>query len=118
MIAWENGESITYGLINAQERGRLFINPGIKVYAGMIVGENARGEDIVINVCKKKQMTNMRASGSEDAVKLIPPVIMSLEKCLEFISDDELIEVTPKNIRLRKKILDNNLRGKKSKPKA
>jgi GTP-binding protein len=118
MIAWENGESITYGLINAQERGRLFINPGIKVYAGMIVGENSRGEDIVINVCKKKQMTNMRASGSEDAVKLIPPVIMSLEKCLEFISDDELIEVTPKNVRLRKKILDNNLRAKKSKPKA
>ena len=112
MVAWEDGESITYGLFNAQERGSLFIGPGIKVYQGMIVGENSRAEDIVINVCKRKHVTNMRASGSDEALRLVPPILMSLEQALEFIADDELVEVTPKNIRLRKKILDNDVRGK------
>ncbi|GAE87485.1 GTP-binding protein TypA/BipA [Acetivibrio straminisolvens JCM 21531] len=112
MVAWEDGEAVTYGLYNAQERGSLFITPGTKVYEGMIVGENSRAEDIVINVCKKKHVTNMRASGSDEALRLTPPVILSLEQCLEFIEDDELVEVTPKNIRLRKKILNTELRAK------
>lgn len=112
LVAWEDGEAVTYGLYNAQERGNLFILPGVKVYEGMIVGENARNEDIVVNVCKKKHVTNMRAAGSEDALRLTPPKILSLEQALEFISDDELVEVTPKNIRLRKKILDTELRAK------
>lgn len=112
IVAWENGESITYGLYNAQERGTLFIGPGVNVYEGMIVGENARSEDIVINVCKKKHVTNMRASGSDEALRLTPPRILSLEQCLEFISDDELVEVTPKSIRLRKKILNTEQRAK------
>ncbi len=112
MIAWEDGESITYGLYNAEGRGELFIGAGVKVYEGMIVGRNAKAEDIVINVCKKKHATNTRASGSDDALKLTPPVIMSLENCLEFIADDELVEITPENIRLRKKILDTELRAK------
>jgi len=112
MVAWEDGEAVTYGLYNAQERGTLFITPGTKVYEGMIVGENSRPEDIVINVCKKKHVTNMRAAGSDEALRLTPPVILSLEQCLEFIEDDELVEVTPKNIRLRKKILDTELRAK------
>ncbi|NLU25621.1 MAG: translational GTPase TypA [Hungateiclostridium thermocellum] len=112
MVAWEDGEAVTYGLYNAQERGTLFIMPGTKVYEGMIVGENSRPEDIVINVCKKKHVTNMRAAGSDEALRLTPPVILSLEQCLEFIEDDELVEVTPKNIRLRKKILDTELRAK------
>jgi len=112
MIAWEDGESITYGLYNAEGRGELFIGAGVKVYQGMIVGRNAKSEDIVINVCKKKHATNTRASGSDDALRLTPPVIMSLENCLEFIADDELVEITPQNIRLRKKILDTELRAK------
>ena len=112
LIAWENGESITYGLYNAQERGTLFIGAGVKVYEGMIVGENARLEDIVVNVCKKKHVTNTRASGSDDALKLVPPKEMSLEQCLEFIADDELLEVTPNNLRMRKKILKADLRAK------
>ncbi len=112
MIAWEDGESITYGLYNAEGRGELFIGAGVKVYQGMIVGRNAKSEDIVINVCKKKHATNTRASGSDDALRLTPPVIMSLENCLEFIADDELVEITPENIRLRKKILDTELRAK------
>ncbi|MCX7711855.1 MAG: translational GTPase TypA [Clostridia bacterium] len=112
MVAWEEGEAVTYGLYNAQERGNLFIDPGTKVYEGMIVGENARSEDIVINVCKKKHVTNMRASGSDEALRLTPPIILSLEQALEFISDDELVEITPKNIRLRKRILDSELRAK------
>ena len=112
MIAWEDGESITYGLYNAEGRGDLFIGPGVKVYQGMIVGRNAKSEDIVINVCKKKHATNTRASGSDDALRLTPPINMSLENCLEFIADDELVEVTPENIRLRKKILDTELRAK------
>ena len=112
MVAWEDGESVTYGLFNAQERGVLFIGPGVKVYEGMIVGENARQEDIVINVCKKKHVTNMRASGSDEALRLTPTRIMSLEQCLEFIGDDELVEVTPKSIRMRKKILNTEQRAK------
>jgi len=112
LVAWEDGEAVTYGLYNAQERGNLFIQPGVKVYEGMIVGENARSEDVVVNVCKKKHVTNMRASGSDEALRLTPPKILSLEQALEFISDDELVEVTPKNIRLRKRILDTELRAK------
>jgi len=112
LVAWEDGESVTYGLYNAQERGNLFIDPGTKVYQGMVVGSNPRSEDIVVNVCKKKQVTNMRASGTDEALRLTPKVLMSLEQCLEFVSDDELIEITPKNIRLRKRILNNDLRGK------
>ena len=112
LIAWENGESITYGLYNAQERGTLFIGAGVKVYEGMIVGENARQEDIVVNVCKKKHVKNTRASGSDDALKLVPPRDMSLEQCLEFIADDELLEVTPNHLRMRKRILKADLRAK------
>lgn len=112
LIAWENGESITYGLFNAQERGTLFIGPGVSVYEGMIVGENARLEDVVVNVCKKKHATNTRASGSDDALKLVPPRQLSLEQCLEFIADDELLEVTPNTLRMRKKILNADLRAK------
>ncbi len=112
LVAWEAGEAVTYGLYNAQERGNLFIPANTMVYEGMIVGENARNEDIVVNVCKKKHVTNMRASGSDEALRLTPPRILSLEQALEFISDDELVEVTPKNIRLRKRILDTELRAK------
>lgn len=112
LVAFETGEAVTYGLYNAQERGRLFIDAGIKVYQGMIVGENARQDDIVVNVCKKKHITNMRASGSDEALRLTPPTILSLEQALEFIADDELVEVTPKSIRLRKRILDAGLRAK------
>ena len=112
LVAYETGESITYGLFNAQERGPLFIGPGVKVYEGMVVGENPKGGDIVVNVCKRKQMSNMRASGSDDALRLVPPVTMSLEQCLEFIADDELLEVTPQSLRVRKKILDSSLRAK------
>ena len=110
LIAFEAGEAITYGLFNAQERGNLFVGPGEKVYAGMVVGENPKQEDIELNVCKKKQLTNTRASGSDDALRLTPPKILSLEQCLEFIGTDELLEVTPKNLRIRKKILDPTLR--------
>lgn len=112
MIAWETGESVAYGLLNAQDRGRLFIGAGVNVYEGMIVGENAKNEDITVNVCKKKHITNMRAAGSDDTVKLTPPLNMSLEQCLEFISDDELVEITPESIRLRKKILSKSDRDK------
>ncbi|WP_167956212.1 translational GTPase TypA [Anaerosporobacter faecicola] len=106
LIAFETGESITYGLFNAQERGTLFIGPGEKVYAGMIIGQNGKSDDIEVNVCKKKQLTNTRSSGADDALKLTPPRILSLEQALEFIDTDELLEVTPKNLRIRKKILD------------
>ena len=112
LVAWETGESITYGLYNAQERGTLFIGAGVKVYEGMVVGENARMEDITVNVCKKKHATNTRASGSDDALKLVPPKDMSLEQCLEFLADDELLEVTPKHLRIRKRILQTDLRAK------
>ncbi len=106
VIAFENGKATTYGLFNAQERSTLFIGPGTEVYVGMIVGENSRSDDLTINVCKEKHLTNTRASGSDDALKLVPPKKMSLEQSIEFISDDELVEITPENIRLRKKILD------------
>ena len=107
IVAFEAGKSITYGLYNAQDKGELFIGPGIEVYEGMIVGLNSRGEDLAINVCKEKHLTNTRASGSDEALRLVPPIQMSLEKAIEFIQDDELVEVTPKSIRLRKKILNN-----------
>ena len=110
LIAFEAGEAITYGLFNAQERGTLFIGPGEKVYAGMVIGQNGKAEDIELNVCKTKQLTNTRSSSADEALKLTPPRILSLEQCLEFIDTDELLEVTPKNLRIRKKILDPTLR--------
>ena len=110
LIAFESGESITYGLYNAQERGTLFIGAGEKVYAGMIIGQNGKPEDVEINVCKKKQLTNTRASGSDEALRLTPPKVLSLEQALEFIDTDELLEITPKSLRIRKKILDPTLR--------
>ena len=110
IVAFENGKSVTYGLYNAQDKGELFIGPGVDVYEGMIVGLNSRGEDLAINVCKEKHLTNTRASGSDDALRLVPPIQMSLEKAIEFIQDDELVEVTPKYIILRKKILDSKER--------
>jgi GTP-binding protein len=110
LIAFESGETITYGLFNAQERGTLFVGPGEKVYGGMIVGQNAKTDDIEVNVCKRKQLTNTRASGSDDALKLTPPRILSLEQALEYIDTDEYLEVTPKSLRIRKKILDPTMR--------
>ena len=115
LIAFETGEAVTYGLFNAQERGTLFIGAGTQVYEGMIVGSTPTGEDIAVNVCKKKQLTNTRASGSDDALRLIPPRQMSIESALEFIGDDEMLEVTPKSLRIRKKILSNQMRMKKTK---
>lgn len=112
LVCFENGTTTQYGLFNAQERCTLFVTAGVDVYEGMIVGENSREEDIVVNVCKKKQLTNNRASGSDEALKLITPTVLSLEQCLEFIADDELVEVTPKSIRLRKKILSKEQRMK------
>ena len=112
LVAFETGDAVAYGLFNAQERGSLFIGPGTKVYKGMVVGENSRIGDVNVNVCKKKHITNTRASGSDDALKLTPPRNMSLEQCLEFIGDDELLEITPENLRIRKKILKNDLRAK------
>lgn len=116
LIAYETGEAITYGLFNAQSRGRLLIRPGDPVYMGMVVGINPKGEDIVVNVCKKKQLTNMRTSASDEALRLIPIQDMTLESALEFIADDEYVEVTPKSIRIRKAILDHQLRAKSHKP--
>ncbi len=112
VVCFEDGVSTAYGLYNAQERSRLFIGTGVEVYQGMVVGENSREEDLVVNVCKKKQLTNNRASGSDEALKLTPPSVLSLEQCLEFIADDELVEVTPENIRLRKMILSKEQRMK------
>lgn len=117
LVASESGNAVAYGLHGAQERGILFIEPGTEVYAGMIVGENAKSGDITVNVCRKKQLTNTRASGSDDTLRLVPPLVMSLENCLEFITDDELLEVTPKSLRLRKAILDKNARDKAQKGK-
>ena len=117
IVAFENGKSVTYGLYNAQDKGDLFIGPGVEVYEGMIVGLNSRGEDLAINVCKEKHLTNTRASGSDDALRLVPPIQMSLEKAIEFIQDDELVEVTPKSIRLRKKILDTKERERANRSK-
>ncbi len=116
IIAHEAGESTAYGLYNAQERGDLFIGAGVPVYEGMIVGRSAKGEDLVVNVCKKKHVSNTRASGSDEALKLTPPLQYSLEQCLEFIADDELVEVTPKSVRMRKRILNKDLRAKARKP--
>ncbi len=110
LIAFEAGESITYGLFNAQERGTLFIGPGVKVYSGMVVGQSPKAEDIEINVCKTKKLTNTRSSSADEALKLVPPKIMSLEQCLDFIDTDELLEITPTSLRIRKKILDPTLR--------
>ncbi len=112
VVVHETGESTAYGLFNTQERGRLFIGPGVPVYEGMVVGEALRGEDVVCNVCKKKQMTNTRASGSDEALRLVPHSVLSLEQCMEFLSDDELLEVTPNNLRIRKRILSKEMRMK------
>ena len=112
LVSFETGESVTYGLYNAQERGALFIGAGVPVYAGMVVGVSPKSDDITVNVCKKKQLTNMRASGSDDALRLVPPRQLSLEQCLEFLADDELLEVTPKSLRIRKSILDHEKRMK------
>ena len=117
IVAFEAGKSITYGLDNAQDKGDLFIGPGVDVYEGMIVGLNSRNEDLAINVCKEKHLTNTRAAGSDDALRLVPPIQMSLEKAIEFIQDDELVEVTPKSIRLRKKILDTKERERQARSK-
>jgi GTP-binding protein len=117
LVAFETGEAVTYGIFNAQDRGTMFIEPGTKVYEGMVVGENNRQGDIEVNVCKRKHVSNMRASGSDEAMRLVPPKILSLEQALEFIDDDELIEITPKNIRIRKEILDTSQRKKTLKRK-
>ena len=106
LIAFEAGEAITYGLFNAQERGTLFIGPGEKVYAGMIIGQNGKAEDIELNVCKTKHLTNTRSSSADEALKLTPPRVLSLEQAIEFIDQDELLEVTPESLRIRKRILD------------
>ena len=110
LISHETGEAVTYGLAAAQERGALFIGPGTPVYAGMVVGICSRNEDMTVNVCKKKQLTNMRASGSDEALRLTSPKIFSLEQCLEFLADDELLECTPKSLRIRKRQLDHAIR--------
>ncbi|HHX56160.1 MAG TPA: translational GTPase TypA, partial [Clostridiales bacterium] len=117
LIAFETGESVAYGLYNAQERGTLFIGAGVKVYSGMVVGEHAKATDIEVNVCKRKQLTNMRAAGSDDALKLSPPRNLSLEQALDFIETDELLEVTPTSLRIRKKILNPSMRMKANKNK-
>ena len=117
LVAFETGEAVTYGLFNAQERGTLFIGAGVPVYAGMIVGECPKQEDISVNVCKKKQLTNMRASGSDDALRLVTPKTLSLEQCLEFLADDELLECTPENLRLRKRLLDHSARMREASKK-
>ena len=117
LVSFETGESVTYGLFNAQERGVLFIGPGVPVYGGMVVGETPKSEDISVNVCKKKQLTNMRASGSDEALRLTPPRQMSLEQCLEFLADDELLEVTPESLRLRKRLLDHAARMREASKK-
>ena len=114
IVAFEAGTSITYGLYNAQLRGELLIGPGVEVYEGMVVGINSRNEDLSINVCKEKHLTNTRASGSDEALRLVPPRQMSLEESIEFIADDELVEVTPENIRIRKKILDTKTREREA----
>ena len=114
LVAYENGESIVYGLFNTQERGRLLIGPGVKVYGGMVVGINPKAEDIVVNVCKKKQLTNIRSSSSDEALRLTPIKPLTLEENLEFLGEDELLEVTPENLRIRKKILDHTMRGRET----
>ena len=113
LVAFETGEAVTYGLFNAQGRGQLFIGAGVQVYEGMVVGVSPKAEDISVNVCKKKHLTNTRASGSDDALRLETPKIMSLEEAMEFINDDEMLEITPKNVRIRKKTLDTETRLKR-----
>jgi GTP-binding protein len=117
LIAMEPGETAAYALFNLQDRGTLFVGPGVEVYEGMIIGQHAKENDLVVNACKGKKLTNVRASGSDEAIRLTPPQILSLEQALEFIDDDELVEVTPKSIRLRKKYLDANERKKSEKKK-
>jgi GTP-binding protein len=114
LICHETGDTTGYGLFNTQERGRLFVGPGIPVYEGQVVGACARNEDIVVNVCKKKHVTNIRAAGSDEALRLTPPVQLSLEQCIEYIADDELVEVTPKSIRIRKRLLNKDARVKQA----
>ena len=110
LVAFETGETTAYGLGGVQDRGALFVGPGVPVYAGMIVGACNRNEDMSVNVCKRKQLTNMRAAGSDEAIRLVPPRVFSLEQCLEYLADDELLEVTPQNLRMRKRILDHSQR--------
>ncbi len=117
LIAFETGTAVAYGLFNAQERGQLFVGPGTEVYEGMIIGSSPKNEDMAVNVCKKKQLTNMRSAGADDALRLVPPRKMSIEEAMEFIGDDEMIEVTPESIRMRKVILSNTERLKKLKGK-
>ena len=112
LIAFETGEAVAYGIWNAQERGAMFITPGTKVYGGMVIGVSGKSDDVPVNVCRTKHLTNTRASGSDEALRLVPPRQLSLEQCLEFLADDELLEVTPKSLRLRKRILDHSLRMK------
>ncbi|MFW5896778.1 MAG: translational GTPase TypA, partial [Bacillota bacterium] len=115
LIAWETGTAVTYGLLQAEERGTLFITPGTRVYAGMIVGMNSRERDLEVNVCKRKHLTNMRASGSDDTVRLTEPRMLSLEEAIGYIAEDELVEITPKNIRLRKRLLEKTQRDRANK---
>ena len=112
LVSFDTGTAVGYGIFKVQDRGFMFIEPGTPVYEGMIVGYSPKMEDLAVNVCKKKQLTNTRASGSDDALKLVPPVKLSLEACIEFLADDELLEVTPKSLRLRKRILNTQLRLK------
>ncbi|MBQ4320803.1 MAG: hypothetical protein IJC35_01070, partial [Oscillospiraceae bacterium] len=112
LVAFETGEASAYGIWGVQDRGRMFITPGTAVYAGMIVGVTPKSEDVTVNVCKRKQLTNMRASGSDEALRLVPATSLSLEQMLEFIADDELLEITPKNLRMRKSVLDHATRMK------
>ena len=114
LIAFEGGEAVTYGLFAAQERGTLFIGPGAKVYSGMVIGQNGKAEDIELNVCKTKHLTNTRSSSADEALKLTPPRVLSLEQAIEFIDTDELLEVTPSSLRIRKKILDSRDRKRAS----
>ena len=114
LIAFETGESVTYGLFSAQERGTLFIGPGEKVYSGMIIGQSSKAEDIELNVCKKKHLTNTRSSSADEALTLVPPRKLSLEQALDFIDTDELLEVTPESLRIRKRILDPTMRKRAS----
>jgi GTP-binding protein len=118
VIQLEDGQSTGYAMFKLQERITFFIEPGVKVYRGMIVGENARDEDIIVNVCKTKQLSNMRASGADEAIRLEPPLLHTLEQAIEWIADDEYIEITPQSLRLRKKFLDHNERVRMSKKKA